>query len=144
MSLNRARFLLMGIFLVSLMIQLLVFLFLRGSMWPEEFEGVTLKLLGIYSAQLGIILGSIFAQPKAPIAMPSPSLVWSAMLLAAFWNLLLLGRTVAFGIAERDSVTELMKYLDQVGAASSFLVAGALAFFFGKSAHSVASRSNQR
>jgi hypothetical protein len=138
MSMNRARFGLMGIFLVSLMLQLIAFFLTRNKMWPEELVPLVLKLLGIYSVQLGVILGGIFAQPKAPLAEPPSGLAWTAFVLVAMWNLLLAWRSISFSVAAQDSVTDVIKYLDSIASSSSFLVAGVLAFFFTKGTADIA------
>lgn len=130
---NQARYGLMGVFCAGLMLQLGALFHVRNAMWPEEFQTVLLRILGIYSAQLGIVLGAIFARPKAPSSNPPAGLAWTALALALFWNLLLAWRTIAFSVSEQDSTTDLIEYFDSIAAGSSFLVAGALAFFFGKS-----------
>jgi hypothetical protein len=134
MSMNRVRFGLMSVFLLSLAAQLAALFLVRTRMWPNEFQDLLLKLLAIYSVQLGVVLGGIFAQSRNPLADPAPALAWAALLLAVIWNLLLVSRSLlfAFAGAEGDSVTDLMKYLEGISSASSFLVAGGLAFFFGK------------
>lgn len=132
MSMNQARFGLMGIFVGSLLVQLVALFVIRSQMWQEDFQTLIVKLLGIYSVQLAVVLGGVFAQPKAPLADPPLGLSLTAMLLAVLWNLLLVLRFLAFCFAAQDSVGALIKYLDSVAAASSFLVAGVMAFFFGK------------
>jgi hypothetical protein len=132
MSMNQARFGLMGVFLVSLILQLGAFFLVRGRMWPEEFQGLVLKVLAVYSVQLGVVLGGIFAQPRTPLADPPRGLAWSALLLTALWNMLLVVRSISFSLAAEDSATDLMKYVDAIGSGSAFLVAGVLVFFFGK------------
>jgi len=132
MTMNRARYGLMGIFAASLVIQLTCFFVVRGRMWPEDFNGLILKLLEIYSAQLGLVLGGIFSQINNPRSDPPAAICWTAMTLVTLWNLLLVGRSMSFSVAQQDSATDLIKYFDTVGSGSAFLVAGAVAFFFGK------------
>lgn len=132
MSMNRARFGLMGIFLVSLVLQLVAVFLARNKMWPEELLPLVLKLLGIYSVQLGVVLGGIFSQPRAPLAEPPSGLTWTAFVLVTMWNLLLAWRSISFSFAAQDSVSDLTKYLDSIASSSSFLVAGVLTFFFTK------------
>jgi hypothetical protein len=132
MSMNQARFGLMGIFLVSLVLQLVAIFLTRNRMWPEELLSLVLKLLGIYSVQLGVVLGGIFSQPRGPLAEPPSGLTWTAFALVTMWNLLLAWRSISFGIAAQDSVSDLIKYLDSIASSSSFLVAGVLTFFFAK------------
>jgi hypothetical protein len=132
MSMNQARFGLMGIFLVSLTLQLVAVFLTRNRMWPDEFLPLVLKLMGIYSVQLGVVLGGIFSQPRAPLAEPPSGLTWIAFILVTLWNLLLAWRSISFSIAAQDSVSDLIKYLDSIASSSSFLVAGVLTFFFAK------------
>jgi hypothetical protein len=133
MSMNQARFGLMSIFLASLILQLGGFFFVRERMWPEEFQGLVLKILGIYSVQLGVVLGGIFAQPRNPLGSPPRSLTWTALSLVALWNMLLLVRSLSFSLTAEDSATDLMKYLDAIGSGGAFLIAGVLTYFFSKS-----------
>ncbi len=128
-------------FFLGLIVQLVALFHIRTAMWPEEFQSVLLRILGIYSAQLGVVLGSIFAQPKHRLSNPPAGLAWVALGLVLFWNVLLAWRTIAFSIAEQDSPADLMKYLDSIAASSSFLVAGSLSFFFGRSTHAHSSTS---
>lgn len=132
MSMNQARFGLMGIFLASLVLQLVAIFLTRNRMWPEELLSLVLKLLGIYSVQLGVVLGGIFSQPRGPLAEPPSGLTWTAFTLVTMWNLLLAWRSISFSIAAQDSVSDLIKYLDSIASSSSFLVAGVLTFFFAK------------
>lgn len=132
MSMNQARFGLMGIFVAGLILQIGAFFVVRNKMWPEDFLSLLLKLLGVYSVQLGVVLGGIFAQRGARLADPPAGLAWSALALAALWNLLLVGRSISFSIAAEDSVGDLIKYLDTIASGGSFLVAGVVTFFFGK------------
>jgi hypothetical protein len=130
---NRARFGLLGIFLGSLVVQLIIFFALRQRMWPEDFQALVAKALAIYSVHVGVILGGIFTRPKGRFPKAAAPLAWTALSLAALWNLLLLGRTASFGMASEDSPTELIKYFEAIGSGGSFLVSGVMVFFFGKS-----------
>jgi hypothetical protein len=133
LTMNRVRYALMAMFLVGLIVQLAALIHVRNAMFPEEFQSVLMRLLSIYSAQLGVVVGGIFAEPKGPSENPPSGLAATALASALLWNLLLAWRTVAFSVDEQDSPSDLMKYLDSIAASSSFLIAGALAFFFGKS-----------
>jgi hypothetical protein len=134
MKLNRVRYGLVFIFLGALVLQLGCVIAARGRMWPEEFNALVLKVLAIYSVQLGVVLVGIFSQVNSPTADPPASLGWTALVLAGLWNVLLLWRVVSFSFAGQDSVSDLTKYLEGVGSGSAFLVAGVVAYFFGKSA----------
>jgi hypothetical protein len=133
MTLNRVRYGLVFVFLAGMAVQIACFISSRGRMWPEDFNLLVLKILAIYSVQLGVVLGGIFSQVNVQTAGPAPSLAWTALLLAGFWNVLLIWRVMSFSFAQQDSVNDLTKYLDGVGAGSAFLVAGVNSYFFGKS-----------
>ena len=130
---NQARFGLLAIFVVCLFVQIIAFVTVSQQMWPEDLEVLVLKILAIYSVHLTIILAGIFAQPKGPLDNPPPSITLTAFILSIFWNALLIWRSLAFAWARQDSVQYLTKYLEGVASASSFLVTGALAYFFAKS-----------
>jgi hypothetical protein len=129
---NQARFGLLGIFTVCLLAQVIAFLAVGSKMWPEDLQALILKIVAVYSVHLTVILGGIFAQPKGPLEDPPAPLAWTAIALAVLWNVLLAWRSFAFSMASQDSAPELIKYQDGVGSSTSFLVTGALAFFFTK------------
>ena len=135
MNLIRIRYALIWIFIIFLAVQLGCLFTARGRMWPEEFTSIVQKLLATYAAQLGLVLGAVFAKQKASRGNPQPGLSWVALILAIIWNLLLAARSISFCFAQQDSVADLTKYLDTVGPAGAFLVAGVIAYFFGKAAN---------
>jgi len=140
MTVTRARVILVGIFLVSLVIQVgvVVATYVEGAIAAKDLSSLLPKLLAIYSVHLAVIFGGIFAQIRATKQVNvQPMPFWIATVVAALWNLLLLWRSVAFGVAGfnvniEDSVSSFSTYLDDASKASSFLVVGALAFFFTK------------
>lgn len=132
MTPTRARSLLLCIFILCLVLQCGVLVLNQSAMWPEDLLKSLLTLLKLYSVPLAVIFGGIFARPGGATG-PSAGVSWAAVLVASCWNLLLVWRTIAFGLASQDSVSDLTKYLEDVSSAASFLVAGMLAFFFGKS-----------
>jgi hypothetical protein len=134
MSTTRARAMIVSTFVAGLVLQLLplTLTYLKGEVAAKDIGVLTAKLLSIYSVQMAVILGGIFGQARsAPRTAPDlPFRI--AFALSLLWNLLLLWRSVAFYFAEEDQATELVSYLDIVSGASSFLVVGALAYFFAK------------
>jgi hypothetical protein len=134
---NQVRFGLLATFLLCLTSQLIAFFTVAHKMWPDELQSLVLKLLAIYSIHLSVILGGIFAQPSGPLEDPPLSLAWTAIVLAVLWNILLMWRSLSFSMATKDSVGDLIKYLEGIASSSSFLVTGALAFFFTKGTQSV-------
>lgn len=129
---NQGRFGLLGIFVLCLLAQLVAFFLVGSKMWPEDQQALVLKIIAVYSLHLSVILGGIFAQPKGRLEDPPDALAWTAIALAILWNALLIWRSITFVAAKQDSVQDLVRYLDGVSSASSFLVTGALAFFFTK------------
>jgi hypothetical protein len=134
MSLARARAILVITFVAGLVLQLLVITltYLKGEISTKDIGVLTAKLLGIYSVQMAVILGGIFGRHKSSARVVSSMPFRIALILSLLWNLLLLWRSVAFYFAENDQASDLVSYLDIVSTASSFLVVGALAYFFAK------------
>jgi polyferredoxin len=131
MSISRIRSGLVLMFATGFILQTiaLISVYLRDLTRQEELISMLLKLLAIYSVHWGVIAGGIFARTpqeneQAP-ALPARL----ALVSSAFWNLLLVWRPVAYAL-KPGSPKEVSAYLDGVAAASSFLVAGALAYFF--------------
>jgi hypothetical protein len=143
MTTKKVRFTLLFVFFVSLVGQLACVFAERSKMWPEEFVMLLIKLLTLYSVQLGVVLGGIFSQQRFQPRQSSKTLNWTAVALVGLWNLLLVSRTLVFVNSQQDSVSDFSKYLDVVGSGSSFLIAGVVAFFFGKSAQSPAVENKQ-
>jgi hypothetical protein len=136
MTLNLVRFALFAVFMIFMTIQMGSVIAVSHKMWPEDLNALLLKLLGVYSVHLSVILAGIFAQARHKRLRLSPNTAWSALTVAVLWNLLLAWRTVTFSLAAEDSASEVVTYLDRLATASSFLVAGMLAFFFMKAADS--------
>jgi hypothetical protein len=130
MTLSSARAWLLVIFLVFLVLQVVSVLCVGNIMWPEEQEGLIVKYLTVYSPHLGVMLGVIFAKPRTGRVRSARFVAFTGITVALVWNIVLAWRTMGFVIFEHDKVADLMKYIDSVSSASTFLVAGALAFFF--------------
>lgn len=143
MTMNQTRFGLLGIFSGCLLAQLIAFLTVRNKMWPEDLQALILKIVAVYSVHLTVILGGIFAQPKGSLEDPPASLAWTAITLAVLWNVLLVWRSFSFSMATQDSSSELIKYIDGVGSSTSFLLTGALAFFFTKGSGNIKLQGQQ-
>jgi hypothetical protein len=132
MTMNRARYGLLAIFGVGLVIQVVAFFSVSQRMWPEDLQALIIKLLGLYSVPFGVILGGMFAQPKERLKEVPGGIGVAALLVAILWNSLLVWRTLSFRFATQDSATAVIQYMEAVSGAGAFLVAGMLAFFFGK------------
>jgi hypothetical protein len=130
MKLSGVRLSLLSIFLGGLVAQMAALISLRDSIWPDELQAGLVKLLSIYSVPLSIILGALFGQWRTQKRSTQNTLAWTAILLSLLWNILLGCRSILFALASQDSISDLIRYLDAIGSASSFLVAGMLALFF--------------
>jgi hypothetical protein len=130
------------IFLLGLTIQiaLVILSYSESAIAYNDLVSLLTKLLAVYSIHLSVIFGGIFAQKREtrkrskPIQL-SKAAFGLALVLALIWNLLLLWRSIMFGMAvydvnREDSVGQFLSYIETIASASSFLVAGALAYFF--------------
>jgi hypothetical protein len=125
------------IFLAGLVGGLLVgFLaYAKATISNDDLTNVTLKLLAAYSVHLAVIFGGIFGAPKKKVADPAGTAGIVAIGVSAVWTAVVLVRLLLFALAvldagRVDSVGAVTSYIDSVSSASTFLVAGALAYFF--------------
>lgn len=142
MTMTKTRLILIAMFVGSLMIQAtaVIITYSRGAIADEDLTNLILKLLAIYSVHLGVIFGGIFAQhqdSQQGVQAAPGTAFWLAVVLAGIWNLLLVWRSVSFGVAafnpdSEDNVDRLSSYLQTISSGSAFLVTGSLAFFFAK------------
>lgn len=144
MTLARARILLVSIFVGGLVLQsvCILIVYAKSAISSNDVTNLLVKMLGIYSVPLAVILGGIFARPakssQAGASEAAPSTAFFVSVgLALVWNALILWRGVSFSVAAfnpaiKDDVNLFTSYVDGISKASSFLVAGALAYFFSK------------
>lgn len=134
MRVNSVRLWLLSLFVASLILHFVVFAYtyLAEAIYAEDLQSLTLEILAIYSIPLGVILGAFFGQGDQRDTKVVPSAFYVAFALSVVWNGLLFARTLVFGFAKEDFVGDLVTFLQSTSAASSFLIAGVLAFFFSK------------
>ena len=142
---TQARTRLVWTFVIGLSVQCIavVAAFTARAIATSDLIDLFKQLLSIYSIHFAIILGSVFGKggvsPQIRKAESDTVLAFRvAFALSVLWNLMLVWRTLQFGVhafepQSNDRSDLLVTYLDAVAGASSFLIAGALAFFFGKS-----------
>jgi hypothetical protein len=132
MNLNLSRGALLVVFLVFLMAQIVIIysVGVANRVFVDEEMALITQVLSIYSVQLAVILGGMFAMKKTALPQATPFLVWSAIGLSLMWNSLLLGGTLLFAVSDAWKIHDIRSYLETVSRSSSFLVAGALALFF--------------
>lgn len=127
------KYIIAAVFLLSMVAQMFLATLLKlwGYINPEEFAPLFWKVLTIYAAPLGVILGGIYAA-KQSRRKASGGQVWGALVLACIWNGMLLGRYLLITFRpEGDSLENLASFQDTVLPAGSFLTSAALAYLYG-------------
>lgn len=134
MTLRRLQSLLLWMFLVFLgaCCAIATWTYIAHAIEAKSLKEILLRLLTLYSVHLSVVIGGMFALKQAKPPTTIVPFAWSALALAAVWNLLIGVRCVVFAIDEQDVVTSLLDFLDSIGAASVFLVSGVVTFFFSK------------
>lgn len=134
MSIRHSRLALVALFVISLLLHMACFgyVFLIGAVYVEDLQTLTVRTLAVYSVPLGVIIGGIFGGTADPAGPAAPGTFWTAAAFSLLWNVLLVWRTVLFAFGEQDSITSLLSYVDAVAAGGTFLIGGALAYYFAK------------
>jgi hypothetical protein len=141
-TLGKAHGILFGIFLAALVVQMVVvaLAFQANAITANDASALIVTLFTIYAVPLGVVFGGVFAKEtykrqRATTPVSSKSVVWSAVVVSVLWNLTMTWRSLRFGYAVyhpavNDNVDQLSYFLETISTTSSFLIAGALAFFF--------------
>jgi hypothetical protein len=134
MTIARARGAISLVFSLGFSVQSagIFYTWLQGAIYPDDVTNFVLKLLSIYSVHLTVIIAGIFAQYKREVSPFSDLSLsfWLALAVSSIWNLLLVVRTMIFVFGSHDSINDVVTYLTTISSAGSFLVAGALTYFF--------------
>lgn len=136
MKIHHAQISLAGVFLIAFLCNsgAVLFTYVDGSIYADNLRAVLLTLLTVYSAPLAIVIGGVFGQRNHELKDAPRTTFWFAIAVALVWNFLLVSRSITFAVAAEDSVEELSTYLETISSSATFLVAGALAYFFAKRA----------
>jgi hypothetical protein len=133
-TLARWRLIIAGVFFLALVVQLILVTLIRvwGYINPEEFTPMVVKLLTIYSAPVGVILGGILITRHTNVPNASSTEVWVVLLLACLWNAILIARysLITFNPVG-DSTEQLESFQDNVLPAGNFLISIALTYLYG-------------
>lgn len=134
MTISLARGILLSIFIISFIgaSGSIVQVFMKGKIYSDSMGTMLLKLLSVYSAPLAVIMGGIFGQRHTQIKSVHTIAFWSAFILSAIWNILVVGRFLLFTLTADDTIGALTSYLNAVVPSSYFLVMGCLSYFFAK------------
>jgi hypothetical protein len=133
-NINRAKSTLVIILLAGMVVNfgIVTYTYLRDAIYAEDLQHLSIVILSVHSVPLGVVIGGIFGQRRSKRRQTPMLAFYTAVGLTLIWSFLLLTRTAIFGLAEQDSVSSLADYLSTVSASGSFLVGGALAYFFAK------------
>lgn len=96
----------------------------------EEIVDLLAKVVSLYFIHLSIIITGYFGQARLREGTPQPSLFWAALSLSIIWNLMFIWRLIYFCLSTTDDIPSIESYISKVTMLSSFLVTGALAYFF--------------
>lgn len=141
MSLRRAQGLIAGIFLAGLLCNCVAVLltYARGSIFADDLRAMLQLLLAEYSAPLAIVIAGIFGQAPAEKRRLAGTF-WFAIAVSIVWNLFLLWGASALLIsslgseAKEGAVDDFSSYVRTISSSATFLVSGALTYFFVKRA----------
>ena len=139
MSLSRARATMLAVFLAGFLAQaaMTILVFLKQAISSADLVNLLTESLSVYSVPMAVMLGGLFASRKISgrISAKNHTPFLMALVLAVVWNALLVWRFATFvyagfNTAVDDSADKVSAYVDQIAKVSSFLIAGALAYFF--------------
>lgn len=133
-TVGRWRLIIAGIFFLALVIQLVLATLIRvwGYINPEDYVPMVVKLLTIYSAPFGVILGGILIARQTNPPNAGSNEVWVVLLLSCLWNALLLVRYLLITFNPvGDSIEQLASFQDNVLPAGNFLISLALTYLYG-------------
>jgi hypothetical protein len=119
------------VFVGSLLFEVALAAYARlvDKIYIDDVKSIVLALLAVYSVPLGIMSAGMFARGEDR-ARSSGGPAGAALVLSVAWNLLLLGRILAFALARTDDVDALRDWITTISAGGSFLVAGMLTYYF--------------
>ncbi|PHJ69134.1 hypothetical protein VF14_03075 [Nostoc linckia z18] len=133
MTIGKARAILLYIFIFFFLfiILLIIIPYIKGDYGGDSLINLIIKVLVVYSIHFGVIAGGIFGQEISDRRLSSLVPFKLALVMVLIWNILLTWRCIVFTFIETDTTDkELANYIDTIAPASSFLVSGALAYFF--------------
>jgi hypothetical protein len=137
MSATKARAFIAGIFAFALVVSCAAFfeaVSVQAINWAN-LNTILTKLLTVYAAPATAVIAGFFAKGRSPGRFQRGPF-WAAIGLCGIWNVLLVGRCVAFGVSAfsptaSGGMKDLLDYFEAV-ARAGFLVTGAITYFFAK------------
>ena len=133
---RRGQTLLVSVFVSGLAAQLLIIGSCRldGSLRAEGFYALLLTLLSVYSMPFAVILASVFGDRGARSNRYSNFSFRIAMTVTVLWNVLFCSISMIYRLDGHSGWRGLNRHLQEVSTSASFLIAGALTFFFSQRA----------
>jgi hypothetical protein len=138
MNVRHAQITLVALFMISLLLHLGCFgySYISDAIYADDLQTLAVRILAVYSVPLGIMVGGIFGGSAKPADKAAGSTLWTAVALSLLWNVLLVFRSISFALSEQDSIASLLDYVDAVAGVATFLIGGALTYFFAKESSS--------
>jgi len=103
----------------------------RREYFAEDLQTLIAQVLAQFSGPLSVVAGSFFAlrgvSRRTPVAHAS---FWLALACVTLWSVLIAGRAAAFIAYSNEAPVVMTNWLTQVVTAASFLLTGALTYFF--------------
>jgi hypothetical protein len=139
MSLRSAQLRIAATFLAGLLCNSAAVLitYARGSIFADDLRTMLERLLAVYSGPLAIVIAGFFGQ-EAPDQKPVTSNFWLAIVVSVIWNMFLLWGGIgllasSLGSQPKESaIDDFLSYISTISSSATFLVSGALTYFFVK------------
>jgi hypothetical protein len=139
MNMKSAQLCIAGTFLVGLVCNSAAVLitYAQGAIFPDNLRTMLSTLLAVYSGPLAIVTAGFFGQ-EAPHRKTVPSTFWIAIVVSVIWNVFVLWGGVellasSFGSQTKETaVDDFSSYIKLISSSATFLVSGALTYFFVK------------
>ncbi len=112
--------------------------YVHHAIYFENVKDLLITLLAVYSGPLAIVFAGVFAKRGVALRRPALTTFWFAVCVSIAWNLFLVGGSVglvaaAFGnSAKEGAVEEFTSYLRTISSSATFMVSGALTYFFAR------------
>jgi hypothetical protein len=96
----------------------------------EDMVDLYAKVVSLYFIHLSIIITGFFGQEKLKKGRSLQNVFWAALSLSIVWNIMFFWRLVYYCAVATDDIPSIESYISKVTMPTSFLVTGALAYFF--------------
>jgi hypothetical protein len=137
MSLRSAQLWIAATFLTGLLCNAAAVLitYARGAIFADNLRTILATLLAVYSGPLAIVIAGFFGK-EGPEPKPVASNFWVAIVVSVVWNVFLLWGGIGLLASSMSSqpnenaIDDFSSYIGTISSSATFLVSGALTFFF--------------